>query len=161
MVIRYEKLQYQIDLQRLYDRKQDLDRQLVSIPAEQDALREAHQQQEDHYQQQKEHHRAGLQEQHRAETDLANYESTLNKKHEQLHGVKTNKEYQTNLHEIEVLKQKISESEDRILTAMEQVNEETARLEATKAELDKEQALHEERLSFLQQRLEAARSELA
>ena len=161
MVIRYEKLQYQIDLQRLYDRKTELDRLLSTIPVEQDSLREQHQLHEDCYQQQKEHHRTVLQEQHGAESDLATYDTQLTKKNGQLHGVKTNKEYQTTLHEIEVLKQKVSEAEDRILSAMEQASEETARLAATKAELDKEQALHEERLSFLQQRLDEARDELA
>ncbi|MBE7558596.1 hypothetical protein HS125_06510 [bacterium] len=161
MVIRYEKLQYQIDLQRLYDRKHELERLLASIPAEQQQLQEQFKAHTDNYHQQKEHHRQLLAEQHGAESDLSGYEAQLAKKQGQMHEVKTNKEYQTALHEIEVLKQKIAETEERILLAMERVTEQEARLAGLKKALDEEEALHKERLSFLEQKLAAARSELA
>lgn len=161
MIIRYEKLQYQIDLQRLYDRKRELERVLENNPAEQERLRQEWKAQEDDYHQQKEHHRQLLHEQHGAESDLQGYEANLEKKQKHLHEVKTNKEYQTALHEIEVLKAKISQSEDRIIQAMEKVAEQETRLGQMKVALQEKEALHKERLSLLEARLAEARQELA
>ncbi len=161
MVIRYEKLQYQIDLQRLYDKKVELERLLASVPEEQRKLEEQFKAHTDNYHQQKEHHRHVLQEQHGAESDLQGFEAQLNKKQGQLHDVKTNKEYQTSLHEIAVMKEKISETEERILVAMDKVAEQDKRLAEMKKALDREEALHNERLSFLAGRLASAQAELA
>lgn len=57
------------------------------------------------------------------ESDLKSIEAAIVKGEEKLHAVKTNKEYQSTLKEIDEFKLKASATEDRMLTALDRIEE--------------------------------------
>lgn len=79
------------------------------------------------------------------ERDLADVQGQKKKVEERLMGIKTNKEYQAALHEIETIKGHIKESEDRILESMDAMEAEKARLEESAAELDRASKVFDEK----------------
>jgi uncharacterized protein len=161
MIKRYEKLQYLIDLQLLYNSKIHLDQLIQSLPEEKEADIKTFEAIEAKYQSEKDKHRKLLTDQHASESDVQLHESMLDKKQAQLHAVKTNKEYETTLHEIEMQKKMISDGEETILLLMDQVSGQEELLAKMKDDLAKKKALHDERLLDLEQKLEAAKTKLA
>lgn len=89
------------------DRIKDLDRQLEQFSAKVEAEKDQHDQ---------------LKKQYRDdESEVKNIENQIVKSNEKLRSVKTNKEYQTMLKEIEELKKKQTGIEERMITILEQI----------------------------------------
>lgn len=92
------------------------------------------------------------------ERDLADIQGQKKKVEERLMGIKTNKEYQAALHEIETIKGHIKDSEDRILESMDAMEGEKATLGESEAELararkafdDKKQQIEVELKAYLE-----------
>jgi predicted nucleic acid-binding Zn-ribbon protein len=99
------------------------------------------------------------------EKALEDINEKIKKMKARISDIKTNKEYQAHLKEIESSEREIEEAEDRILMIMEEldeakeiertkeekVNEEVARIEAFKKELDREVEENEKALSLLKE----------
>jgi len=88
----------------------------------------------------------------RSEQDLSDHESHLKKKHERLSELKTNKEYQAHLFEIEQARKEKDKLEDKILQCMErdetilkEQEEVQTRLQASTRDMEKEKVELESR----------------
>ena len=75
------------------------------------------------------------------------------KTEERLQLVKTNKEYQAGLHEVESIKEAISQTEDGLLSGMDELESATAAVAAAQAELDQAQQRCQDRQSAVEQEL--------
>jgi uncharacterized protein len=93
------------------------------------------------------------------ENEVKTVEIGIAKSDEKLHGVKTNKEYQSMLKEIDDLKNKKAAIEDRMIETLDQLEGSEERLRILKADLaDMQREIHEQqeqiRLTAAEQRIE-------
>lgn len=143
-----------IDLQKIMERYDELERRARELPPRIEACRDAHEKVLAEHDEVINRHKQLRVDLHNAEVDLRSGEEQLAKKQLKLHEVKTNTEYKAGLHEIETQQRKNSETETRILELMEAV-------EAAKAEVARnEQQLARDKQEFAG-RLKALESELA
>jgi predicted nucleic acid-binding Zn-ribbon protein len=85
----------------------------------------------------------------------------LRKYKTQLYQIKTNKEYQAMLHEIEATEKRISETEDRVLMAMESIDASKAALVAARSADEESKKVCAEEEVKLQARLSAIEAAIA
>jgi len=97
----------------------------------------------------------------RMDVELSGLESTAQKYREQLMSVKTNKEYQTMLTEIQTVQGLVSDLETELLGRMESIETEKARLEAAEAQLKKSNAVLEMKNKELGAKVAALKEEEA
>lgn len=98
---------------------------------------------------------------HEAEVDLKAGEELLVKKQAKLHEVKTNVEYTAALHEIEMLNQKNSETETRILELMDGVERAKEAISESEKSVEQDKAQFAQKLQTLENELKAVVSEAA
>ncbi len=89
------------------------------------------------------------------ERDLAELEGQKKKDEERLMAIKTNKEYQAALHEIETIKNHIKGKEDLILEGMEAMDEAKTKLKESESELTRAKAAFEEQKQQIEVELKA------
>ncbi len=98
-------------------------------------------------------------EQRKCETDISASQEEILKKEGQLIAVKKNEEYQALLHEMESIKKKISQKEDRILVIMEQMDDAETRFNEDKQRIAGEEAEITSECSKIDKELAVAVSE--
>lgn len=89
------------------------------------------------------------------ERDLAEIEGQKKKVEERLMAIKTNKEYQAALHEIETIKGLIKGKEDLILEGMDAMEEAKAELKKSEVELSRSKAVFDEKKQQIEVELKA------
>jgi predicted nucleic acid-binding Zn-ribbon protein len=94
------------------------------------------------------------------ESELQDCEVRRDRYRSQTAQVKTNEEYTALLHEIEAVTQRISELEEGILIAMEEIDERRDRLEGMEAEQARLEQELQQRVKVLRERLEQVRQEI-
>ncbi len=149
-----------IDLQKTMGHFDALERRDRDLPMQIAACKEAHETVLAEHEQVIARHKQLRVALHDAEVDLKSGEEQLAKKQLRLHEVKTNEEYKASLHEIEMQKQKNSDTETRILELMEaaeEAREEVARSDQQVAQDKREFA---GRLKALEDELARVQEEL-
>ncbi len=94
------------------------------------------------------------------ESDLKSIESAIVKGEGKLHAVKTNKEYQSTLKEIEEFKQKASATEDQMLTVLDNIEEAEKQVAILKDDLIDMQGEIEEQQATIRKQAEEHRGKL-
>jgi predicted nucleic acid-binding Zn-ribbon protein len=94
------------------------------------------------------------------ESDLKSIETAIVKSEQKLHGVKTNKEYQSTLKEIEDFKLKASTTEDQMLTALDSIEEAEKQVAILKDDLVDMQSEIKVQQATIREQAEAQRSTL-
>ena len=89
------------------------------------------------------------------ERDLADIQGQKKKDEERLMAIKTNKEYQAALHEIEAIKHQIKDKEDLILESMEAMEGAKAALKKSEAELARSKGVFDEKKQQIEVELKA------
>ncbi len=114
-----EQLQLLIDLQALDQKIQILAKKIVDIPLQVKELQKGKEAEQKKYEQKAQSVESIEKEKRKKERDLEGKEAFLAKLKDQLLSIKTNREYQTLLHEIEVVKEEISKLEEEVLILIE------------------------------------------
>jgi len=89
------------------------------------------------------------------ERDLAEIQGQKKKVEERLMAIKTNKEYQAALHEIETIKHQIKDKEDLILESMDAMDGAKAELKKSEAELARSRSVFDEKTQEIEVELKA------
>lgn len=129
-----------IRLQQLDSEIESARRRIAEIPAVQDALATRLEQATAAVAAVKERLAASQAERKKIEAEVATIQTRLSKYKGQLTELKTNKEYQTMQHEIQVAEQAIRSHEDRVLERMEEAENLSRELKTAEAELKRQQA---------------------
>jgi predicted nucleic acid-binding Zn-ribbon protein len=132
-------IQHLIRLQHLDSQIESARRRIAEIPAVQEALATRLGQATAAVETVKQRLAESLAERKKIEADVATIQTRLSKYKGQLTELKTNKEYQTMLHEIATAEQAIRSLEDRVLERMEEAENLTRDLKAAEAELKTQQ----------------------
>jgi predicted nucleic acid-binding Zn-ribbon protein len=88
------------------------------------------------------------------EIEVASWQGELERFQKQMRDIKTNKEYDALMAEIEVRKQKISQNEDLILQAMQELEEETPKIEEYKKKLEQISQNNQQQMGELQKQID-------
>ncbi len=94
--------------------------------------------------------------QRECEGDIEQFQTQIGKYNDQLLGVKKNEEYSALLHEIENVKKHIAQREERIISAMVEIDEAKERLAADKKRISEERAGIESELKAIDDELAEA-----
>lgn len=146
-----------VNLQRTLNEQIRLRQRLREIPEEVRSLQEQREALARRKQEEIEAFHDMEREERRLERELAAAEDALVKKQAGLHEVKTNKEYTAVLHEIEGLKDKKSELEEKALVLMEQIGSERSNLQRRDRDLQHEQQALADRIQEMSSEAEAAK----
>ena len=88
------------------------------------------------------------------EIEIGTWQSELERFQKQMRDIKTNKEYDALMAEIEIRKQKISQNEDLILQAMQEIEELTPKIEEYKKKLEEISKSNKQQVSELQKQID-------
>lgn len=144
-----------IKLQRTDVEINELQLSLKEIPAKLAAEKNKFEEVKAEFEKKKAELNALQREHHQLEVDLASDEEQKKKFSSQIYSVKTNEQYKALLHEIALLKDKISKTEDKILQIMEKIEQTNVELEEKKKEVAEAEKKLKEQENFL--RLEEER----
>jgi uncharacterized protein len=133
-------IQHLIRLQQLDSEIESARRRIAEIPAVQDALATRLEQATAAVVTAKQRLADSQAERKKIEAEVAAIQTRLSKYKGQLLELKTNKEYTTMLHEIQVAEEAIRSHEDRVLERMEEADAITGEVKAAEAELKTQQA---------------------
>lgn len=156
----------ELDLRIQADRKRELEipRQKTRFEVQKQRLREELEERE-------ETSKRLLVDQRALEHDIEQLQAQVRKYEQQLPIVKKNEEYQALLHQIDACKREIGQKEERVITLMEEIEENRARLEEDRiriqgelGEIDRECAVIDEELAIAveeRRKLETQRAPIA
>ena len=94
------------------------------------------------------------------EIEIDSWQGELERFQKQMRDIKTNKEYDALMAEIEVRKQRISQSEDLILQAMQGLEEETPKIEEYKNKLEEIGQNNQQQMAELQKQIDGVDSKI-
>lgn len=97
----------------------------------------------------------------RWEIEAASWQAELDRFQKQMRDIKTNKEYDALMTEIEVRKQKISQNEDLILQALQELEEQTPKIDEFKKKLEETKKTNLQQIATLQKQIDGVDSKIA
>jgi len=133
---------------------------LDAIPAQKELLQAEHRKQRAEFDAIESEYKALEHQKKTDELDLASSAENLQKREARLYAIKTNKEYQAAIKEITEAKRENREREDRILKAMERIEELSKKIEQLKTDITDKDAEFEKAVAVLDERAAAIEGQM-